>query len=124
MNGVTTPDLSSESPDASNDARESVAGRVRAAIEHLRRHVGALLSRERSANGTSDQRARRESAAYGLDLDRFPERAQPLTYPDRELDGLNTPDVIGIETDDGLRLSIPDNPDAAVVSDVWVPIEE
>lgn len=53
----------------------------------------------------------------------FPGRDQPLTHPARNSSGINTPDVVSIETDQGLRLSVPENPDAEMTSDVWMPVE-
>lgn len=53
----------------------------------------------------------------------FPGREQPLAHPARNSPGINTPDVVSIETDDGLRLSVPENPDAELTSDVWMSVE-
>lgn len=53
----------------------------------------------------------------------FPNREKPLTYPARDSPGINTPDVVSIETEEGLRLSVPENPDAAMTSDVWTTVE-
>lgn len=51
------------------------------------------------------------------------ERDHPLTYPGRDLQGTNPPDVVSTETDDGLRISVPDNPDATLTSDVWTTVD-
>lgn len=59
----------------------------------------------------------------GPTFDDFPARAKPLTHPARNAPGINTPDVVSIETDQGLRLSVPENPDAELTSDVWMPVE-
>lgn len=53
----------------------------------------------------------------------FPGREQPLTHPARNSPGINAPDVVSIETDQGLRLSVPENPDAVVTSDVWTTVD-
>lgn len=56
-------------------------------------------------------------------IDGFSNRERPLTYPGRELSGINTPDVVSLETEDGLRLSVPENPDAQLTSDVWTTVD-
>ncbi|WP_372480758.1 hypothetical protein ACAH01_07755 [Halomicrobium sp. HM KBTZ05] len=124
MNGVRMPDLSADARDRSDGPHGSVSGRVQGLLEYLRGRVLTLLVRDRSTDDAGRRRLDRDGGSTVPELDRFPERARPLTHPDRELDGLNTPDVVGIETDDGLRLSLPNNPDATLVSDVWVTIEE
>jgi|GEM_PF-3455546 len=53
----------------------------------------------------------------------FPSREEPLTHPARNSPGINAPDVVSIETDQGLRLSVPENPDAVLTSDVWTTVD-
>jgi hypothetical protein len=124
MNGVpsSAPDVSSEQNDSSDQTDRSVTDRLRdlvaAVTRRLRGHEDASAD-----DGARDQPSQ-ESATFDLDREGYPDRDRPLTYPGRDSDGVNTTDVVGVETDDGLRLSVPENPDAEVVSDVWVPIEE
>jgi len=53
----------------------------------------------------------------------FPDRELALTHPARNSPGINAPDVVSIETDQGLRISVPENPDAVLTSDVWTTVD-
>ena len=126
MNGVpsSAPDVSSAQSDASDQTDRSVPGRLRDLVAAVTRRLRERLDGDASADdGTRDQPSQ-ESATFDLDREGYPDRDRPLTYPGREDHDVNTTDVVGVETDDGLRLSVPENPDAKVVSDVWVEIEE
>lgn len=126
-------------PDADEPADTPLsrrAGRLRDGVE---RFLGALVDGVRSlgqwlspddSSVDSDHTARRRDARPDArsdrsppDLDGFPERERPLTYPGREVSGVNSPDVVSVETDQGLRLSVPENPDATIVSDVWTTVD-
>lgn len=48
---------------------------------------------------------------------------RPFSSPTRELPDERGPTVISIETERGLRLSVPENPDETLTSDVWVTVE-
>jgi len=104
----------------SEASESSLWDRVRTVIERARQW---LRSDTTADNTTADGGAPQSDPTTTLDLDRFPDRAYPLTYPGREVHGINAPDVVGIETADGLRLSIPENPDSTIVSDQWVTVE-
>lgn len=107
----------------------------------LRAHVGRIFSwvADRAADvhslvdGTerspatgqviSADRPRSVHADGSGSLSEFPERERPLTYPARDVPGVNSPDVVSVETKDGLRLSVPENPDATLTSDVWTTVD-
>lgn len=80
--------------------------------------TGAPVSRVESDPTTETV----ESVDYPT-FNNFPEREQPLAHPARNTPGINTPDVVSIETEQGLRLSVPENPDAELTSDVWMTVE-
>ena len=79
------------------------------------------------ATGDPDKRGRTErtpaKAVNSPAFEDFPGRERPLTHPARDSPGINSPDVVSIETDAGLRLSVPENPDAMLTSDVWMTVE-
>lgn len=91
------------------------------------RHVS---QRERRSESRDADRAERDTSDL-RPVDRtepvvsgdFPDREQPLTRPARDSTDINSPDVVGVQTEDGLRLSIPENPDAELTSDVWMTVE-
>ncbi|WP_226021422.1 hypothetical protein [Halomicrobium salinisoli] len=56
-------------------------------------------------------------------MDDYPDREYPLTFPVRDRVGTNSPDVVALETEDGLRLSVPENSDAVITSDVWTTVD-
>jgi hypothetical protein len=126
MNGVpsSAPDASTDRGDADGDTSGSLTDRLLGLVDALRRRLRDVADGGGSEAETDRDRAASDSAAFDLQRDGYPDRERPLTYPGRERSGVNTPDVVGVETEDGLRLSVPENPDATVVSDVWVPIEE
>jgi hypothetical protein len=126
MNGVpsSAPDASTDHDDSSGDTSRSITGRLRGLVDALSRHLRDVVDGDGSRADTDRDRAASDSAVFDLQRDDYPDRERPLTHPGRECSGVNTPDVVGVETEDGLRLSVPENPDATVVSDVWVPIEE
>jgi len=102
----------------SDNGTDGLLTRIRSTLARGRRRLrAAIYDDEPSADPEPPD------ATATLDLEPFPDRAYPLTYPGRELADSNTTDVVGIETDAGLRLSVPENPDATIVSDQWVLIE-
>lgn len=80
--------------------------------------TGTQLSRDED-----EVEAARVKSAECPSFNDFPEREKPLAHPARNTTGINTPDVVSIETDQGLRLSVPENPDAEMTSDVWMTVE-
>lgn len=57
------------------------------------------------------------------DVDGLPPRDRPLTVPARDESWDNQPDLTVEETDEGLTLSMPEESEATMTSDVWEPIE-
>lgn len=109
--------------------------------EHVSRFVSWLVDRTASIGLLTDSPEHSQSSSQPVSSDakderqqaiefnngpsfrEFPNREKPLTYPARDSPGINTPDVVSIETEEGLRLSVPENPDAAMTSDVWTTVE-
>lgn len=56
-------------------------------------------------------------------VDGLPPRERPLTVPARDESWDNQPDLTVEETSDGLTLSMPEEPEATITSNVWEPIE-
>lgn len=132
---VDKPPDGDDEPDGALSRRSSV---LRACVGRLVTWLGARVAeaglgsdgqdatrsaRTAASDGGSDVEATPVEPADCPAFEDFPEREQPLTHPARNLPGINTPDVVCIETEDGLRLSIPENPDAELTSDVWMPVE-
>lgn len=83
-------------------------------------------SQSRDRNDTTLQGSAELKQVEAVNSKRFenlPRREKPLTYPARDTPGINSPDVVGVETEQGLRLSVPENPDAELVSDVWMDVQ-
>ncbi|WP_276271596.1 hypothetical protein [Haloarcula litorea] len=53
----------------------------------------------------------------------LPQREEPLTYPDRNRDTENDPDLVSTHRNQQLTVSHPDNPDATITSDTWERVE-
>lgn len=126
--------------DTDDPEEPDAAPRLTAVYERVRRFVdrlSAIGSRLPPATGstaaTRDSIVATRVDGSSLDADRsptecpsiggFPDREYPLTYPSRELVGVNSPDVVSVETEHGLRLSMPENADASLTSDVWTTVE-
>jgi|GEM_PF-3549168 len=124
MSGV----LSNANSDASETGQSD--GSYGSLTSHLRTALGRLHRRLQMRLRSDDRDDRDQTQAvpggdpsHCAESDRFPDRAYPLTYPGRELAEINSTDVVGFETEDGLRLSVPENADATIISDQWVSIE-
>jgi hypothetical protein len=128
-------------PDGDGEPDSSLDGRSSRVREYVGRFFSWLGARVFGAGSRSNGREGAQSGSQvgspdgtaveaepvdsidNVAFDDFPERARPLTHPARNGPGINTPDVVSIETDQGLRLSVPENPDAELTSDVWMPVE-
>ena len=133
---ITPVDKPPDGDDNSEDARSRGPASLR---EYFSRFVSWLVERapvvhrpERARDGTPRDEASiraREERVRAVDVNDersfagFPERERPLVYPARDLPGINTPDVVCVETECGLRLSVPENPDATLTSDVWTTVD-
>ncbi|MBV0923201.1 hypothetical protein KTS45_03220 [Halomicroarcula limicola] len=53
----------------------------------------------------------------------LPERDRPFTYPARGHADANRADLVSVESGEELTISLPDNPDATITSDVWESVE-
>lgn len=125
MDGVPSnaPRPSSQDGARADTHGASLAGRLRALYGDLRRRFDDVLSVGETAASQSEGANLEDDPTAPVEMERFPDRAYPLTYPGRDIVEINTTDAVGIETEDGLRLSVPENPDATILSDEWVPIE-
>lgn len=106
--------------------RRRLRGAVVSRVTRLRRRLGRIAAasrRYRSLGETPDEPPADGTAGRYPRIDGFPDRDQPLTYPGRDCRGINPPDVVGIRTNGGLRVSLPENPDATLTSDVWTEVE-
>lgn len=124
MSGV----LSNANSDASetgqpDDSDGSLTGYLRTVFGRLHRRLVARLRTDDRDDADQTHAARGGDSPRCIGSDRFPDRSYPLTYPGRDLAEINSTDVVGFETEEGLRLSVPENADATIVSDQWVPIE-
>jgi len=125
MSGVSSRehDGSPEEDDRAATA-DTITGRVRTALDRLRERFESVVQlAERTTDATSGRSESGEQMENCTEFDDFPDRDHPLTYPGRDLSDINPTDVVAIETSDGVRLSVPENPDATITSDVTVPIE-
>jgi len=102
--------------------RDSTLGWLRSALARYRRFL-PTFSRGDGPDASALTRAHPPDTIRSDNHPQFPDRAYPLTYPGRDCSDINPTDAVGIETADGLRLSVPENPDATIVSDRWDPIE-
>lgn len=53
----------------------------------------------------------------------LPDRQLPFSYPTRNHPERNPVDLICIESDDAVTISLPENKDATITSDVWEQVE-
>ncbi|WP_227015520.1 hypothetical protein [Haloarcula sp. JP-L23] len=53
----------------------------------------------------------------------LPRRDRPFTYPTRNHSERNRVDLVCVEMDDRLTVSLPENPDATLTSDTWERVE-
>ncbi len=126
-----------EPPDGDDGSDRASSRRSSSVREYVGRFCSWLLARVTDPGTRSDRsepargatQAREPPALEPVDgaervtVPDFPSRDRPLTYPARDSEGINTPDVVGTQTEEGLRLSIPENPDAELTSDVWMDVE-
>lgn len=122
-----------DEPDSSSrlaSLRDRVGRLLAAVVERSRRSAAALhATTDRLTGPPVGHRSLPGHTTAGPELatcpsmEGFPEREYLLTYPGRELSAINSPDVVRVETDHGLRLSVPENPEATLTSDVWMPVE-
>lgn len=133
---ITPTDKPPDRDERTNGARSRRSGSLRARVAAVLRSLVDRLRRDESddlptvvePSGTDDgddssPEALERPATQAADLEGFPSRERPLTYPGREITGINSPDVVSVETEDGLRVSVPENPDATIVSDVWTTVD-
>lgn len=126
MNGgsSSTFERSPGDDDGPGASTASVRSRLKQLFDHLCHCFGTLA---RMGLSSADDEPSRSTHDHDIDgpvrFEQFPDREHPLTYPGRDLSEINPTDVVAVETEDGVRLSIPENPDATIVSDNWVPIE-
>ncbi|WP_254274180.1 hypothetical protein [Haloarcula marina] len=119
-------------PDAPDEARGETTALQRF-VSSVRSAFGRLVGAESvfgSANARGDGPVRQERAARTTEASSdcppvagLPERARPFTYPARDSDDENPVELVGVETAEGLTVSLPDNPDATITSDTWEPVE-
>ncbi|PSP93949.1 hypothetical protein BRC91_07720 [Halobacteriales archaeon QS_4_62_28] len=124
MSGVSSREHNGSPEDDERAAStKTVANRVKTALDALRERLRSVV---RPTQTTDTKPSRSETPTEMMnctEFDSFPKRAHPLTHPGRDLSDINPTDVVAIETTDGVRLSVPENPDATITSDVTVPIE-
>ena len=124
-------DDSQDSPASSGSSRlREYAGRFFSWVGGVVAKARSTTDRETTASSRNDPSGRATPAkpepvraSDCPSFENFPGREKPLTHPARNSSGINTPDVVSIETQDGLRLSVPENPDAQMTSDVWMDVE-
>jgi len=53
----------------------------------------------------------------------LPDRQRPFTYPTRNRSEQNPVELVAVESDDVVTISLPENEDAKITSDVWERVE-
>ncbi|MFB6074617.1 MAG: hypothetical protein ABEJ89_06365 [Haloarculaceae archaeon] len=102
---------------------DRVGGRLRTAASGIRAWIGGLWVPWGEGEPAPPVVAEPAEPPVCPEVEGFPPREYPLVYPDRDSDLENEPEVIGVQTDERIILSHPDNRDARIVSDVWEEIE-
>ncbi|MBX0293936.1 hypothetical protein EGH23_03450 [Halomicroarcula sp. F27] len=98
--------------------------RTRTAIGHLSGRVRAWFDRNR--RGRSQTTPRSDDVPAPAECPRIaglPERDRPFTYPARDHADANRADLVSVESGEELTISLPDNPNATITSDVWESVE-
>ena len=116
----STASSASSSDEPPGTDGSTLLGQLRAV---LTRYCRRLRSGRAETEPTTRSTAERTDPTATLDTERVPERVDPLTDPARDPSGGDSPDIVGIETAAGLRLSVPEHPESTIVSDKWVPVE-
>ena len=101
------------------------------AVRPVGRSAGTRGAGDRSAD-SGDQSVSRGSSRSGradahledrTRAERSVDRARALARPRRDSPESDRTEVVSTETEDGLRLSLPSNPDATLTSDVWTTVD-
>ncbi|WP_245180564.1 hypothetical protein [Haloarcula amylovorans] len=117
------PSTTSEEGDDSSLVGRAWA-RTRTVVDHLSGRVRRWFDRRR--RGRSQTTARSDDAPTPAECPRIadlPERDRPFTYPARDHADANQADLVSVESGEALTISLPDNPDATITSDVWESVE-
>lgn len=118
----SAPEISSDTGEQSPPIGDSIFDRLRGVFSRVRQYVSRVAPLETPLYEES-ARQQPNSRDQTVQFERFPDRSYPLTHPGRDLTEINPTDVVAIEIEAGVRFSIPENPDATIVSDQWVLIE-
>ena len=101
-------------------AESSVAQRLWGRAKELLANLPVGGSRFVPPDNDVDESAADPERDTGSDL---PTRERPFTTPARNSAEANQAEPVSIETDTELTISLPDNPEATITSDVWERVE-